>query len=65
MKDSVLLHSWKSKVVYNTDISIFCVSQFQLFLLRPLGSLEHFTVCVSVCAHVSCTPGCNAEQDTV
>lgn len=25
------------------------MSQFQLFLLCPLGSLEHFTVCV--CAH--------------
>ena len=44
MKDSVPLHSQKSKVIYNTDISI-CMSQFELFLRCPSGSLEHF------CAH--------------
>lgn len=42
MKDSVSLHSQKSEVIYNTDISIFCVSQFELFLQCPSGSLEHF-----------------------
>lgn len=61
MKGSLSLCSQKSKVVYNTDISIFCMSQLQLFLLRPSGSLEHFSLCVCVCV---CTPGCRAEQDT-
>lgn len=42
MKDFVSLCSQKSTVIYNTDLSIFCMSQFELVLQCPSGSLEHF-----------------------
>lgn len=42
MKNFVSLCSQKSKVVYNIDLSIFCISQFELVLRCPSGSLEHF-----------------------
>lgn len=60
MKDCVSVHSQKSKVINNTDISIFCMSEFKLFLQCPSGSLEHFCAraCVGACL-------CRAEHDTI
>jgi len=42
MKDSVSLLSQKSKVAYITDFRFFCMSQLELVLRCPSGSLEHF-----------------------
>lgn len=51
LKDSVSLCPQKSKVVYNTDTSNFCMSQLQLVLQWPSDSLGHYSACV--CAPVS------------
>lgn len=42
MKDYVLFPSQNSKIIYNSDVIIFFMSQFELVLQCPSGSLEHF-----------------------
>lgn len=42
MKDSVSFPSQNSKIIYNSDVIIFCISQFEWVLQCPSGSLEHF-----------------------
>lgn len=49
--DSVSLRSQKSKVLYYTDTSNFCMSQLQLVSQWPSDSLEHSSA--RMCALVS------------